>query len=144
MQSDNGIKIYETAKSLIGVKLSGSIPEFGCAITVNNIVQRALGRPIGGGYSTHLMYQCLRDSVTRFKEVPLSEALYGDIIISPTGYGNGDLPNGHVGIMCKNDPNGILSNDSRTGELHQYFNLDKWIKFYAEHGGYPVLFYRAL
>lgn len=145
MNETNSEKIYQTAKRLIGTRQSAGNPEFGCAITVNNIVQAAIGLPIGGGYSTARMYECLKDGLgTRFLQVPLGEHKPGNIIISPTGQGNGDLPNGHVGIITKNDPNGILSNDSASGELHQYWNVPKWRQFYGQIGGYPIYIFEVL
>lgn len=139
--------IYEEAITCIGKKMSGNNKELGCAISVNNICERAIGRPIGGGYSTWWLYEELKTNKTRFKEV--KEPMRGDIIISPTGYNKFKKPkitNGHTGIIgdlnLKNEVE-IMSNDSKTGIWKQNYTLKTW-KDRWEKGGYPVDFFRVL
>lgn len=137
IQTPNSIKIYDMAKRCLGTSLSGTEPALGCAITVNNLFQKALGKPVGGGYSTQAMYPFLKDLKRFYKvEVPLP----GDVIISPTG--SGHLAHGHVGIMAYE---GILSNNSDTGLLSEHWvRLSDWIQHYASEGGMIVEFYRVL
>jgi len=63
-----------------------------CAWAVNEVVRRALGRPIGGGLSTANMYDVLR---TKHHMITEAQSQSGTIIISPTVGNN----HGHVGIV---------------------------------------------
>jgi hypothetical protein len=76
----------------------------------------------------------------RFKQVVLFDALPGDIIVSPTGYGNGTMPNGHTGVISDN--NRIYSNDSATGKWLQNYTVQSWTARYKLSGGYPCNVYR--
>ena len=66
----------------------------------------------------------------------------GDIIISPTGFGNGNLPNGHVGIVSKDGM--VMSNDSATGVFTENYTMDTWKARYRDIGGYPVYYFRRV
>lgn len=144
----NRDKLYDTAYSLLGTDASPSdlAPDaFGCAETVSDIVRAALPDlkfPLL--VSTRDMYLYLLRSPS-FDQVDTPD--FGDIIISPTGFGNGNLENGHTGIVGKNlSPDGspyIISNDSRTGTLEVNFTLNSWRRFYNAHGGFPVVFFRV-
>ena len=140
-QTLNGIKIYQKAKSLLGLDITpkDTISDiYSCAETVNMIVELAIGRQIGGGASTRLMYESLKDT-SRFLQV--ETPLAGDVIISPTGQGNGNILHGHCGIIGNF---GIMSNNSDNGLLQEKLTLDIWKYFYGRTGGFPVLFYRVL
>lgn len=113
--------------------------EYGCAETVNDIHRKVFGSPIGGDVSTYRMYQALMKH-PRFLGV--DTPLEGDVIISPTGYGNGGLTNGHVGIVGKGGI--VMSNDSGTGLFSENFTLNSWRKRYVGKGGYPVKFFRRV
>ena len=110
--------------------------ELGCAETVNAIHENAFGYQIGGDVSTYRMYRALKRH-PRFYEV--ETPLPGDVIISPTGYGNGSMV-GHVGIVGKD--NIIMSNSSATGTWEENYTIDEWIERYKNQGGLPVKFYR--
>ncbi len=140
VQTEKGLKIYQTAADCLGKVMSGSNAAFGCAISLNNVVEKAVGHPVGGVASTHSMFNIL-DNSPLYKEIDLKKALPGDIIISPTGYGNGTLPNGHCGVVAKY---GILSNNSENGLWQEKWKLENWIKYYGKLGGYPVKFFRIL
>lgn len=140
-QTENSIKLYEKAKASLGIDITPRdvVPDtHGCAEAVNEICRRAIGVPIGGGASTYEMFKALQNE-TRFIEV--DSPLPGDIIISPTGYGRGNLPHGHVGIVAKQ---GILSNSSESGKIELNFTLGSWARLYNEFGGYPVHIFRLL
>lgn len=130
-------KVYEMAKSLLGTHLSGDNAFLGCATTVNTIVARALGTPIGGGASTLDMYHCLQTS-PRFTLVSTPQA--GDIVISPTGTsGFGPQQHGHVGIVLRF---GIGSNSSEDGIFHENYTLETWLKVFHDAFRFPVYYYR--
>ena len=140
MLADKRKVIYEYAKSCLGQKKAPIYKDYGCAEALNNIVREALGEEIGGGASTYLMYQTLKNS-PKFKK--MAAPIIGDIIISPSGYGaTGKIPNGHVGIISDNGK--IMSNNSLTLKWDEYYTLESWKKRYEKTGGYPVDFFQIL
>lgn len=118
----------------IGKDVAPIHDELACAESVNNIVQRATGEPIGGGASTYLLYHALKKG---HKQILKPKA--GDIIISPTGYGRRGT-HGHVGIMLDNKQ--IMSNNSKTGLWEQNYTTQKWFENYKIGKGYPIYYYR--
>lgn len=133
-------ELYETAKANLGQILSDGNANFGCAITVNNLAEKAWGYPIGGGASTNLMYGFLKDT-TKYSSVLLEEALAGDIIIAPTGYATDSTQHGHVAIVAQY---GLLSNSSEDGRLHELWTIPSWITFYVETLGFPLAIFRVI
>ena len=111
----------------------------GCAETVNAIHRKVFGFEIGGGLSTNRLYKILEKSPLF---VRVDQPLEGDVVISPTGYGNGKLPNGHVGIISKD--NMIMSSDSNTGLFLENYSLESWKGRYTNLGGYPVCLFRRV
>jgi hypothetical protein len=131
--------ILDTAKSCMGKRMSPIYRDCGCMEAVNAVVMLAIGNPIGGGGSTYLGYQALKTD-KRFKE---QEApLPGDVVVSPSGYGNGKIKNGHIGIFS--DTGKIMSNNSDTLKWDDKWELGKWIDYYGKKGGFPVDFFRVL
>lgn len=65
----------------------------------------------------------------------------GNIIISPTGYGNGTI-RGHVGVILEGGK--IASNNSNSGLWEDYFTITTWVKRYRGIGGFPVVVYELL
>jgi len=138
----NAEKLYETALSFIGTDASPNDEapdELGCAETVNAIHKKCFGDYIGGDVSTYRLFQSIKERKD-FTLVDMPEA--GDIIISPTGYGNGVVKNGHAGFVMKDGK--IASNDSGSGLFKENYTLATWNKRYAQLGGYPVYFYRKM
>ena len=129
--------LHEYAKLCIGKDMSPIEDELGCAEALNNVVQRALGKPIGGGASTYYMAKHL---TWNLRNVRVYEPKPGDIIISPTGHGNGKI-RGHVGIMGENET--IMSNNSYNSKWESNYTLGKWKAHYQNFGGLPVKFYRV-
>lgn len=113
--------------------------ELGCAETVNSIHYYVFQREIGGTVSTNKLYKALLDHPNFIR---VDQPLPGDIVISPTGYGNGKLPNGHVGIVGEGGT--IMSNDSFKGTFERNFTIASWKKRYVTFGGYPMAFYRRI
>ena len=93
------------------------------------------GNPIILGTAT--LFQYLIKS-PEFQQVMVPES--GDIIISPTGMGNGSMQ-GHVGIVGKNGT--IMSNSSATGKFMSNYTIDTWTKRYHDKGGIPVYYFRV-
>lgn len=132
--------IYDMAKSCLGKDLCGNTNiAYGCAETVNSIVEAATGQTIGGGASTYLMYQCLIMQPARFQNV--QSPIAGDIIISPSGYSTKGVANGHVGIVGKF---GVLSNNSTTGLLQEEYTLESWSDFFGVKEGFPIYYFHVI
>jgi hypothetical protein len=110
-----------------------------CAYAVNEVVRRALGKPIGGGFSTTNMSKVL--SVKHTKVDDESKVAPGAIIISPTQGENV----GHVGIVSTiKSPlsaTTIYSNSSSRGVFSHKFTVGTWKNFYRNRKGLPVLFF---
>lgn len=115
--------------------------ELGCAETVYDILQTAFPLNVGFPFviSTSKLYDALKISS---KYIKIDQPLEGDIVISPTGYGNGNLSNGHVGIKGEGDK--IMSNDSSTGLFKENYTMADWKKRYVTLGGYPMVYFRRV
>lgn len=142
-QTDNSLKLYNTAKALMGTAVApknaaDGYGMYGCALTVNGVAEEALGEQIGGGASTTLMQKALSDT-TRFDLISPGDELPGDIVISPTTMGANPATHGHVGIIAIY---GILSNNSEDGLLEEQWTLPQWKQTYGVALGFPVLVYR--
>ncbi len=138
----NREKLFTTAVSCLGTDASPNDvapDEYGCAETINEVHKKAFGFPIGGDVSTYRMYAVLKSSPLFVKT---DSPLAGDIIISPTGYGNGNLTNGHVGIIGEKGK--ILSNSSFSGKFEQNYDLVTWNARYKKIGNYPVDYFRRV
>jgi len=131
--------LYEMARVCIGKDMARTQNELGCVEAVNTIFEKAFGNPLGGGLSTYLMYEVLKTD-KRFQLV--LTPLQGDIIISPTGYGYGNIKNGHVGIISEAEK--IMSNDSIDGLWKENYTVLSWKERYQKEGGFPVKFYRVV
>ena len=136
---DKRLALYETAKACLGRDMAPIHNAFGCAEALNEVFKKTFGVYAGGDVSTYRMYHALQDP-RRFMRV--SPGLPGDIIISPTGYGTGKIPNGHVGILSDNDR--IMSNNSASGLWDEHFDIKSWNTRYKTKGGFPVEFYRPV
>ncbi len=136
----NNDKILKFLKDNVGRDFT-TYDAFGCADTVNNILDEVLGYNAGGGPSTHEMYKSLQKD-SKFEQQTTQSARPGDLILSPTGYGNGNLSNGHVGFLGENGI--IYSNNSNTSKLDTAFTAAKWKAYYKDKGGFPVVYYRAV
>lgn len=136
-----GKKLHEAAISYLGTDASPNDyapDELGCAETINNIVFKAFGDYAGGDLSTYRMYHSIKNNK---KFLRVFKPLYGDIVLSPTGFGNGKIV-GHVGIVSFGD--NILANDSRTGKFMNTYTRESWYNRYSGEGQMPVYFYRRI
>lgn len=141
---NNRLILFATAVKALGTDASPSDvapDEVGCAETVYDILLRAFPFSVGFPFtvSTSQMYRGLTQS-NRY--IRIDSPLEGDIVISPTGYGNGGLSNGHVGIKGERDI--IMSNSSDSGKFEENYTMDAWKARYAGLGGYPVCFFRRV
>lgn len=136
----SGEHLFETAKKWLGKDVAPIENEYGCAESVNNIVYKAFGDYAGGDLSTYRMYNSIKNNKLFAK---VKSPLPGDIILSPTGYGNRrKLSNGHVGIVGDNGY--IMSNDSKTGLWSGNYTLNSWKSRYQDMGEYPIHYFRRI
>lgn len=150
-QGNNRLTIYACTLTWLGKDASPNDvapDEFGCAETAYDILRDALGSNVGIPFtvSTNALYRELHDSKAY---VQVDQPLEGDVWISPTGYGNGNLSNGHVGIVGQVDNNDrgntlIMSNDSNTGLFKQNYTIKTWKDRYVTLGGYPCYIFRKI
>lgn len=137
--------LYDYSLTMLGKDASPADiapDEYGCAETVCDVIHGCFGDfPLEGGtiISTTELYKRLKKH-PKFSQV--TDFGPGDILVSPTGYGNGGLANGHTGIVGKN--NVIMSNSSDTGLFSQNYTIDTWIARYRKIGGFPLYFFRRI
>ena len=132
-------KLFNTAISCIGTDQAPQEDEYGCMEALNQVFKKAFNEEIGGGLSTYRAYQILKVD-TRFQKVLIP--LKGDIILSPTGYGNGTFRNGHTGIVGENEK--VMSNTSANGLWLENYTLTSWKKRYKDYGGFPMAYFRVV
>lgn len=141
ISDDARLALLRTAVSLLGRDASPSDlapDEYGCAETACDVMNDAgVGIPVI--LSTYQLYQAM---LARADFVKTDQPLPGDVIISPTGYGNGALPNGHVGFV--GDGAVVMSNSSADGTFKQNYTVATWRARYQAVGGYPVFFFRRI
>jgi len=133
-------KLYLIALEWLNVDaslLDTAPDEFGCADTFSRLVERCYPAP-GIRYSVSTI-ELYRDVATSpyWKRVLAPQK--GAMVISPTGYGNGKLGNGHVGVCGEN--NEIISNDSYTGFLQKNYTIETWKARYVGIGGFPMEYF---
>ena len=139
---NNREKLFFAAQSFIGRDASPNDiapDEYGCAESVNACHTSAFGFPIGGDVSTYRMYSKLKGNPLF---VMVDSPLRGDIVIAPSGYGNGKLSAGHV---CIAGDNGVLmSNNSDTGLFDTKYTMESFKNRYQQLGGYPIYVFRRV
>lgn len=143
-EGNNRLILFSAAVSSLGTDASPNDvapDEYGCAETVWDILALAFPFKVGFPFtvSTNQMFKYLSGSPLY---IQIDQPAEGDIVISPTGYGNGKLPNGHVGIKGENDT--IMSNDSFSGTFGENYTLSTWKSRYVDLGGYPMVFFRRV
>lgn len=132
--------LLDLAKTKLGFDASPNdiAPDgFACAESVSTILNEYLegNFPIITG--TWTLNEYLKES-SRFSIVDTPRP--GDIIMSPTGMGNGKISNGHVGIY--GDDNRIYSNNPTNGLFDDRMTLEYWKDYLVKLGGYPLIVYR--
>lgn len=141
MEQNNNKTILNYIKANLGKDLNDNYNELGCAQTVNNIAKNALGYVAGGGPSTAKMLEEIVKN-PNWKEVTKNEAIPGDIVLSATGTGNGNIAHGHVGFLGENGV--IYSNNSAKDMLDDHLTATDWRNYFSLKGGFPVRYFRAV
>lgn len=143
-EGNNRLILFSAAVKALGTDASPNDvapDEYGCAETVWDVLSMAFPFNVGFAFtvSTNQMYKRLSNSPLYIR---VDQPLEGDIVISPTGYGNGKLPNGHVGI--KGEDNKIMSNNSSNGMFEENYTMAGWKARYVTKGGYPMAYFRRV
>ncbi len=137
-QTEKSKKLYEVTKAHVGQDLSPTQDKFGCAETVYTLLRLAFG-DTWKTLSTKHSFEHMVESPYYAKVL---SPLAGDIIVSPTGYGNGNISNGHMGIVLESGL--IASNNSENSRLEINYNLASWKQRYGVVGGFPITYFRRL
>jgi hypothetical protein len=143
--SDDDIarRVFSKAKECDDTLVTRDAPntsngKLACAWAVNEVVRRAVGRPVGGGVSTTEMGAVLRK---KHRPVAQKDIGPGMIVISPTQGKNV----GHVGILgtiaAPVSATRIYSNSSQDRVFSHRFTLGRWQAFYGDNKRLPVLFF---
>lgn len=129
-------KLYDEAVEWIGKEASPKdfvSDSVACAESFCNVISNVIDFPMIVGTAT------LFESLKKDKRLEITTDLKaGNVIISPTGYGNG-LIQGHVGILLEGGK--IASNSSENGLWIQNYDVDSWVKRYRVKGGFPVVIF---
>ena len=135
VKKSNREHLYNVAYSCLGIDMAPTQDSLGCAEALYYVLKKAgvPNLPKKAIVSSYEMDKWCRKNLVR-----VAVPLFGDIISSPTGTGNGSI-RGHVGILGKYK---IMSNNSATFKWDDYFTLDSWRKRYERQGGIPTNFYR--
>lgn len=135
--------LYDVTKANLGIDVTPKdevSDEYACAHVATTLMKMAYPEtPIITGTAT--LYEWLLKQPT-WKKTDAPDV--GDIIISPTSYGNGSIP-GHVGVLMENGL--IASNNSSgvyKGRITENFTLESWNARYKVKGGFPVYFFRRV
>ena len=131
--------LYEMAVMCLGKDMAPTEDEYGCMEAVNEVCFKALGDYAGGGTST---YRAIPAISSNKKFSTVTSPLPGDIIIYPTGYGNGNIPNGHAAIVGEN--NKVMSNGSQSKLWEQNYTLETMRERYEGIGGFPRYLFRRV
>ncbi|MFA6314997.1 MAG: hypothetical protein WC648_01325 [Candidatus Paceibacterota bacterium] len=139
----NREKLFDTAVSFLGKDASPkdyASDEYGCMESVDSIHFACFGSYIKStdtipSIKTAQTYPVLQKTFTE-----VTEPMEGDIVISPTGYGNGKVTSGHIGIMGRS--NIIMSNNSSNGKFEENYTTTTWKNYFVTKGGFPMKFFR--
>lgn len=127
--------LYKVAYSCLDVDMAPKQDALGCSESLYYVMKKAgvPNLPKGAIVGTAEMSDWLKKNLKEV-ETPLA----GDIIMSPTGSGNG-LIRGHTGIVGNVN---IMSNNSKTFLWDDEWNLKRWLKYYTGYGKLSTKYYR--
>jgi len=136
-KKDMGRWIFLVAQSHLGKDIAKRENELGCAESVCKILNLS-GVKIENYISTMRLFDALEKDDRFYRQgVPILKTLPGDIIISPTGYGQGV---GHVGIAGEEDK--IFSNNSKTFVFDDHLTKQGWYDYFSKERNFPIFCFR--
>lgn len=136
----NQQKLLEIAKAFVGKDISPNDvapDELGCAESVSEAI-RKIYPDFSIIVSTKMLFDRLNND-KRFRRTTDLDA--GNVIISPTGMGNGKII-GHTGIIGEDQI--IYSNDSIKGTWEKNYTITSWVNRYRKIGGFPLYVFKIL
>lgn len=137
-QTPQSKHLCDVAYQNLGKDLSPTQNAFGCAETISTLLKLAFGDAYAT-LSTATFYTHFMGSNSYEK---VENPLPGDIVVSPTGYGNGNMANGHIGVVGNTGQ--ILSNNSYDSKLEINYDLVSWRARYVGIGGFPMAYFRKI
>lgn len=141
-----GEKFFNTAMTFLGKDATPKDvvnDDVACAETVDTIYKTAFGEYMNGNtitISTMKMLDVLRSQPHKFAQIFKPQK--GAILLYPSGYGNGNLSNGHVFICGDNDL--LYSNTSANGKFEQNYTTATARYRYEKIGGYPRYYFMLM
>lgn len=129
--------LYKAAYDSLGKDMAPTQDSLGCAEAMSFVMKKAgvKGLPKNGIASTLELDSWLKKNLNTITK---ADVLPGDLIMSPTGKGNGSV-RGHTGVIGKNT---IMSNNSRTFKWDHHWTLSAWISYFEKKGGIKTRYYR--
>jgi len=133
--------LYKVSVDSLGKEMSPqdlADDEVACVESLEGVIKKAFGFYVGGKtpiLATWIFLDALRKD-DRFEEV--SKGQPGDIILCPTGSGNGRI-RGHVGILGNHN---IMSNNSYTSLWDASFTHETWYQRYEVRGDLDTHIFR--
>lgn len=146
MQTTNGKRLYDRARSLIGtrvIKLTAltQFGKLGCMASLNAVYKKEFGVEIGGGASTQNALPFLKDT-SRFIEVPVEDSEAGDIWMYATGEST-KYPQAHGHVMIKGNE-WMMGNSSETGTWEATHTIEGCRSYFEDTMGFPLHCFRVL
>jgi hypothetical protein len=138
--------LYLTAKNAIGEDLTpgDEIPDgVACVAQLQAVFHRAFGQYIGtdaARYNTAALAKALQAD-PQFSEIPISQALPGDIAVAATGEGRDKTQHGHCWIAGKQ---AWMSNDSGSGLWKANYTKDAILSMFVAGRGFPLHAFRLV
>jgi hypothetical protein len=133
-------RLLISANKFIGQDASpeDNVPdEVGCVESIVNVI-REVYPDFPTIYHTMLLYYELVKN-PHFKST--LEIKKGNIIVSPTGSGNGTI-RGHCGVIAED--NRIISANSKTGHWENNYSLQNWINNFRGKGGLRIYIFEPI
>jgi hypothetical protein len=137
----NKEKLLEKSKEMIGKEASpydNAPDEFGCVESLCSIIRSSIARDFPLELATWKFLTLLKQD-KRFKTTLELEP--GNIILSPTGSGNGTV-RGHTGIIGEDGT--IMSNNSYTGLWESNYTINTWVERWRVVGGMPIYVFEPI
>lgn len=127
--------LYKVAYSCLDIDMAPTQDALGCSESLYYVMKKAgvPNLPKRAILGTAEMDAWLKKNFASY-----ANPLPGDIIMSPTGSGNGKI-RGHTGIVGNVN---IMSNNSKNSLWQDEWNLKKWLNYYQKYGGLSTKYYR--
>ncbi|TXG77200.1 peptidoglycan-binding protein [Candidatus Dojkabacteria bacterium] len=136
---------FNTAMSFVGKDVTPRDvinDEVACMETIDTIHYTAFGEYINGKQITVSTMKALPILLNSPKWKRVYKPEKGAILLYPTGYGNGNLSNGHI-FVC-DGRGGLYSNSSATGIFERNYSDSTAKHRYETIGGFPPYYFKLI